>query len=69
LNDPNLRGQLQVAIEEAWKSADLVRAPLLNSAARQIEHGRSAYQSLKNILGRKEQGNSFLHSAAAEHVV
>lgn len=51
LNEPDLRNKLAVAIEETWNSAEAVRMPLLQSALRQIEASRGAYQHVKYLLG------------------
>lgn len=50
LNDPNLTEKLRDAIEDAWISADKLRLPLLSSAAEQIEKGRKAYESVKELF-------------------
>lgn len=69
LSDANFARQLHIAIDEAWNSADRVRLPLLKSATRQIEQGRSAYETLKSIVNRKARRNSLFVSASAERVV
>jgi colanic acid/amylovoran biosynthesis protein len=51
LNDPDCGEKLEAAIEEAWKSADEVRTPILNSVARQIKSGQAAYMSIQNHCG------------------
>ncbi len=50
LSDPDWPDRLANAIEAAWDSAETVRLPLLQSAARQIEEGRGAYRRLKNLV-------------------
>jgi colanic acid/amylovoran biosynthesis protein len=50
LSDPDLRGRLTIAIEEAWDSAEGVRSPLLQSARSQVERSHGAYQRVKNLL-------------------
>jgi polysaccharide pyruvyl transferase WcaK-like protein len=54
LNEADWPNKLATAMEEAWNSAEVVRTPLLQSAACQIEKGREAYRRVKNLLGRNE---------------
>lgn len=55
LDDSEFEEKLGIAIEQAWDSADNVRTPLLNSAARQIESGRAAYASIQSLRGSKSR--------------
>jgi polysaccharide pyruvyl transferase WcaK-like protein len=50
LSEPDWPGRLATALETAWNSAEAVRLPLLQSAARQIEESRGAYRRVKNLL-------------------
>lgn len=50
LNEPDMPSTLAAAIEKTWNSAELVRLPLLQSALRQIEGSREAYQRVKYLL-------------------
>ena len=50
LSEPDLPRTLAAAIERAWNSAEVVRLPLLQSALRQIEGSRDAYQRLQNLI-------------------
>ena len=53
LSDPDFPEKLALAIDKMWNLADAVRAPLLQSAARQIEASREAYQLVKNLVSIK----------------
>jgi polysaccharide pyruvyl transferase WcaK-like protein len=50
LDDPHLPDRLATAMEKTWNSAEVVRLPLLQSALRQIESSRAAYQRVKDLL-------------------
>jgi colanic acid/amylovoran biosynthesis protein len=50
LSAPDLSSKFEAALENTWTSADLVRLPLLQSALRQTERSRGAYQRLKDLL-------------------
>lgn len=54
LSEPDWPGRLAAAIETTWNSAEAVRLPLLQSAARQIEESRGAYRRIKNLLGSSQ---------------
>jgi colanic acid/amylovoran biosynthesis protein len=55
LEGPGLGGRLGAAIDNAWASADAVRAELLENAARLVGLRQAAYQRLK-ALGPQHQG-------------
>jgi colanic acid/amylovoran biosynthesis protein len=42
-------GEIEEAICDAWESAEQVRDSLLEAAVRQIELGRSAYQTVREL--------------------
>lgn len=50
LGDPDFSEELMITIEKLWNQADLLRAPLLRSAERQVEASREAYQRVKNLV-------------------
>jgi colanic acid/amylovoran biosynthesis protein len=50
LGEPDMPGKLAAAIESTWNSAETVRLPLLQSALRQVEGSRGAYQRVKDLL-------------------
>jgi colanic acid/amylovoran biosynthesis protein len=50
LSDPDMPRTLATAVERTWNSAEIVRSPLLQSARRQVEWSRGAYQRLKRLL-------------------
>lgn len=54
LSEAGLPYRLTTAIERIWNSADAVRLPLLQSALRQIEASRDAYQHVKNLLSSED---------------
>jgi polysaccharide pyruvyl transferase WcaK-like protein len=54
LSEPDWPGRLATAIETVWDSAEAVRFPLLQSAARQIEESQAAYQRVKDLLGSRQ---------------
>ncbi|MGA8151703.1 MAG: polysaccharide pyruvyl transferase family protein [Terriglobales bacterium] len=51
LNDTDFSDKLATAIESTWKSAEVVRLPLLQSALRQVESGREAYRQIRSLIG------------------
>lgn len=51
LSEPDWPSRLASAMETAWNSAEAVRLPLLQSAARQVEESRKAYGRVKDLLG------------------
>jgi polysaccharide pyruvyl transferase WcaK-like protein len=53
LSGPDFSERLAFAIDKMWNLADAVRAPLLQSAARQIEASHDAYQFVKNLVSFK----------------
>jgi polysaccharide pyruvyl transferase WcaK-like protein len=50
LNDDHLQEKLTAAVHSAWESAENVRPQLLKAAARQINMGYTAYQSLFDLI-------------------
>ena len=50
LDDKQLCEKLSNAIDVAWRSAEQVRAPLLQAAKRQIESGWHAYREVYNLV-------------------
>jgi len=50
LNEADVSGKVRAAMDRAWSSADDVRLPLQQAAARQIEMSRSAYNQLKELV-------------------
>jgi polysaccharide pyruvyl transferase WcaK-like protein len=50
LSEPDLSARLMTAIERTWNSAESVRSPLLQSAIRQVEDSRGAYERLRDLL-------------------
>jgi polysaccharide pyruvyl transferase WcaK-like protein len=63
LSEPHLQQRLTTAIEEIWNAADAVRSPLLQSALRQINAGRGAYQHVGDLLSSE---TSQTHSVLSE---
>ncbi len=56
LGEPDMVDALKSAIDNTWKSAELVRASLLEAARRQIEASRGAYQGIRGLVAdRKKQ--------------
>jgi len=55
LSDPDLPARLMTAIEKAWNSAESVRSPLLQSALRQVEDSRGAYERLRELRVPRRQ--------------
>jgi polysaccharide pyruvyl transferase WcaK-like protein len=55
LNDEHLQEKLTAAVHNAWYSAESVRPKLLKAAARQINMGYTAYQSLFDLVASKNQ--------------
>jgi polysaccharide pyruvyl transferase WcaK-like protein len=56
LNDEHLQEKLTAAIHSTWDSAESVRPKLLKAAARQIDMGYTAYQSLFDLIQTKDLG-------------
>jgi polysaccharide pyruvyl transferase WcaK-like protein len=50
LGEHDFPSKLAAAIESTWDSAEAVRFPLLQSALRQVEESRRAYQQIQRIL-------------------
>jgi len=69
LSDPNLTEKLRDAIEDAWVSADKLRSPLLNSAVQQIDKGREAYRSIRELFGREPRAKRAEAPARAARVL
>jgi polysaccharide pyruvyl transferase WcaK-like protein len=63
LSDPDFSEKLAFAIDKMWNLAEGVRVPLLQSAARQIEASREAYQFVKNLVTFNA---NFSHPALSE---
>jgi len=64
LSGSDLPGRLSTAIESAWKSAEVVRAPLLQSALRQVESSREAYHMVESLkYPRADQAQLVLSEA------
>jgi polysaccharide pyruvyl transferase WcaK-like protein len=50
----DLTARLGSAIDQAWRSAEEKRAPLLELAARQVEAGRTAYARLRDLISNRD---------------
>ena len=50
LNDRSFPGKIEIALEAAWESAEVVRKHLLEAAMRQVEAGRNAYKLIPEVL-------------------
>jgi polysaccharide pyruvyl transferase WcaK-like protein len=61
LDDEELCSKLSAAIDVAWRSAEDVKAPLLEAARRQIELGHDAYRRAYKIVMAKEPAARSLH--------
>lgn len=59
LSGSDLPGRLATAIESTWNSADVVRAPLLQSALRQVGSSREAYQQIESLIGSRAHQAQF----------
>jgi hypothetical protein len=53
LSEPRFPDRLAAAMERAWISASVIRLPLLQSAALQIESSHEAYRLIKDVIGCK----------------
>jgi polysaccharide pyruvyl transferase WcaK-like protein len=53
LDEPRLEERLEGAIEDAWSSAPAISGELRQSAERQVEQVREAYQRLHGIVARR----------------
>jgi polysaccharide pyruvyl transferase WcaK-like protein len=64
LSGSDLPGRLATAIESSWTSADVVRVLLLQSALRQVDSSRDAYQQVESLIGfRAHQAQLVLSEA------
>jgi hypothetical protein len=56
LDQPDAGERLAHALERTWNAADMLRAPLLRSAGRQVNQSREAYQKIRELLDAPATG-------------
>jgi colanic acid/amylovoran biosynthesis protein len=56
LDQPDAGERLAHALGRTWNAADTLRAPLLLSAARQVNQSREAYQKIRELLDGPAMG-------------